>query len=57
VRRRHSSDSSGAVGTAVRTPARGPDSALKARKRCGAGAWQPRGDGALTGGPSTESGG
>jgi hypothetical protein len=42
---------------AVRTPAHGPDSALKARERRSAGVWQPRGDGALTGGPGAESGG
>jgi hypothetical protein len=36
---------------------RGPDSAFKACVRRGAGAWQPRGDGTLTGGPSAGSGG
>jgi hypothetical protein len=39
---------------AVGTPAHGPDSALKARERRGTGAWQPRGDGALTGGPGAK---
>jgi hypothetical protein len=45
-----------AVGDAIgrrwllgRTHARGPDSAFKAQR--GVGAWQPGGDGALTGGP------
>jgi hypothetical protein len=57
ARRRRGSDSGGAVGTAVGTPARGPDSALEARERRGAGAWQPRGDDALTGGLGAESGG
>jgi hypothetical protein len=38
---------------AVWTDARGPDSAL----RHGAGAWQPCGDGAVTGGPGAGSGG
>jgi hypothetical protein len=57
ARRWRGSDSGGAVGTAVGTPARGPDSALKARERRGMGAWQPRGDGVLTGRPGTESGG
>jgi hypothetical protein len=52
-----SADSGGTVGRAVVTPALGPDSALKAHEQRGAGTWQPRGDGALTGGPSAESGG
>jgi hypothetical protein len=44
---------------AVGTPARGPDSAFKARStaRRGAGTWQPRGNGTLTGGPGVGSGG
>jgi hypothetical protein len=42
---------------AVGTPARGPDSTFKARVWCGAGAWQPRGDGTLTGGPGVGNGG
>jgi hypothetical protein len=41
---------------AVGMPTRGPDSAFKARVRRGGGAWQPRGDGALTGRPSVGSG-
>jgi hypothetical protein len=57
VRRRRGSDSGGAVRTAVGTLARGPDSALKAREWHGVGAWQPCGDGELTGGPGAESGG
>jgi hypothetical protein len=47
----------GAVGTAVGTPASGPDNALKASEWRGMGTWQPRGDGALTGGPGVGNGG
>jgi hypothetical protein len=47
----------GTVGRAVGTPTRSPDSALKAHERRDAGAWQPRGDGALIGGSGAESGG
>jgi hypothetical protein len=39
---------------AIGTPARGPDSAFKARRSTDA--WQPRGDGTLTGGPGAERG-
>jgi hypothetical protein len=39
---------------AIGTPARGPDSVLKALER--RGAWQPRGNGALPGGPGADSG-
>jgi hypothetical protein len=44
----------GVVGrrAAVGTNTHGPESAFKARH----GAWQPRNDGALTGGPSAERG-
>jgi hypothetical protein len=55
ARRGDGADSGGAVERAVGTPARGPDSALKARDRRSTA--QPRGDGALTGGPDVESGG
>jgi hypothetical protein len=55
ARRGDGADSGGAVERAVGTPARGPDSALKARNRRSTA--QPRGDGALTGGPGAESGG
>jgi hypothetical protein len=47
----------GAIGTAVGKLTPGPDSAIKARERRGAGAWQPRDDGALIGGSGAESGG
>jgi hypothetical protein len=39
---------------AVGMPARGPDSAFNARVRHDA--WQPRGNGALSGGPGADSG-
>jgi hypothetical protein len=39
---------------AVRTPARGPDSAFNALER--RGAWQPHGNGGLPGGPGVDSG-
>jgi hypothetical protein len=40
---------------AVGTPARGPDGTFNAWTQHGA--WQPRGNGALPGGPGTDSGG
>jgi hypothetical protein len=49
----------GQEAAAVGTDAHCPDSAFKARlaARHGAGAWQPPGDGALTGRPGAGSGG
>jgi hypothetical protein len=55
VRRQRGSDSGGAVGTAVGTWRAVPTAHL--RRASGAGAWQPRGGSALTGGPGAAGGG